>query len=215
MPILAGLAVLENGYDRTAHVEAVRAADFESREPELLAMARRWLPRLPFERVDVLVVDEIGKNISGTGMDTNVINRKPTNPMPTPVIKKIYVRDLTDESHGNASGIGLADLTSKQLVGRTDWKTTFINCATSGWLANAAQPYAMDSDRDALEVLLRTVGLVEPPDARVIRIRNTLELGEVWASEAYLKELPGRADLTALSAPEPIAFDAAGNLAPW
>jgi hypothetical protein len=213
-PILCGVAILENGYDRTAHIEAVEAAGFETREPALLDMARKLLPGLPFAKVDLLMVDEIGKNISGTGMDTNVINRKPSFTYPAPVIKKIYVRGLTHATSGNASGIGLADVTTRRLVDSADWPQTYINSRTSGWLRSASVPMTVDCDRTALDVILRTVGLVEPENARVVRIANTLELAEIEASEAYLPELAGRAELTRLTDPAEMAFDAEGNLPP-
>lgn len=211
-PILAGLGVIENARDKTAKVEAVRAADFETREAELLTLAKSWMPRLPLDHVDLLIVDEIGKNISGAGMDTNIINRKPTLALPVPVIKKIFLRDITPLSYGNASGIGLADITTDRMVSKVDWRVTLINSATSGWLKSASRPPTQPDDRSALDVVLRTIGMVEPPAAKVVRIRNTLHLYVCEVSEACLPELAGRRDIEVLSPPAEMRFDADGFL---
>jgi hypothetical protein len=212
-----GLAVVENGYDETAHVEAFAARDLEAGERRLLKQAREWMMRLPFRAIDVLVVDEMGKNISGSGMDTNVIGR-PSNPHePFPTDQKILwivVLDLTDQSYGNAVGIGNADFTTRRLVDKIDMKPTLINAITACAPGGAKVPATFDTDREAIETALGCAGLTPPERLRVVRIKNTLTLGEVQVSEAYLDEIRQRRDLTALGDPAPLAFDAAGQLVP-
>jgi hypothetical protein len=212
MPILCGVAILENGYDQTAKIEAVIAEDIEDREKDLLKLAKKWMPHLPFQKVDLLIVDEMGKNISGAGMDTNVIGRKPALGASAPVVTRIFVRDLTHETLGNAAGIGNADFTTRRLVEKTDWQATIINCTTGGSPRSAARPIVHECDRDAILMGLTTIGYTEPENARVVHIKNTLELGAVEASEVYLKELKGRKDLEQVSKPAEMTFDATGNL---
>jgi hypothetical protein len=210
-----GVGVVENGYDETAMIEAFNATDLEAGERRLLGHAREWMMRLPFDRLDVLIVEEMGKNISGSGMDTNVIGRpsNPHEPFPaTPKILWIVALDLTGDSYGNAVGIGNADFTTRRLVEKIDMKATLINAITACSPGGAKVPATYETDRDAIETALGCIGLTPPDGARVIRIRNTLKLGEVEVSEAFLPELGARADLTRLTDPAPLAFDAAGQL---
>ncbi len=212
-----GLAVLENGYDETAHLEAFGARELEAGERRLLEQARDWMMRLPFSPVDILIVEEMGKNISGSGMDTNVIGR-PSNPHePFPSDQKILwivVLDLTEHSYGNAVGIGNADFTTRRLVDKIDMKPTLINAITACAPNGAKIPATFDTDREAIGNALACIGLTTPEQARVIRIKNTLKLGEVHVSAAYFDEMRGRADLTPVGDPVPLAFDAAGQLIP-
>ena len=214
--ILAGLAILENAYDETAAIEGVAPADFEHREVELLQVARRWMPRLPFRRVDVLLIDEIGKNFSGVGMDSNVVGRKFDEHKAVqdeyPKVKRIALRGLSKRSHGNAIGIGMAEFCRSQLLRDTDFAATRLNVLTSGRVAAAMCPLDYETDRQMLELALSTVGLVEPPDARLLWIPNTLRLAEVECSAAYLEQARGRSDLEILTDLRPLPFDAAGNL---
>ncbi len=214
--ILAGLAVLENAYDQTALIEAVAPADFERREVELLRLARQWMPRLPFRRVDVLLIDEIGKNFSGVGIDSNVVGRKFDEHKAVadeyPKVKRIALRGLSPQSHGNAIGIGLAEFCRSQLLRDTNFAATRLNVLTSGRVAAAMCPLDYETDREVLELALGTVGLVEPQDARLLWIPNTMQLGEVECSAAYLEEARSRSDLTILTPPRPLPLDAAGNL---
>ncbi len=215
--IAFGLGVVENGYDETALVEAFGPADLEEGERRLLEQARKWMARLPFSPIDVLVVEEMGKNVSGAGMDSNVIGRatNPHEPFPAdPRILWIVVLDLTDLSHGNATGIGNADFTTRRLVDKIDMKATLINCITACAPGGARIPATFDTDREAIETALSCIGLTPPEQARVIRIKNTLVLGELEVSEAFLGELAGRPDLVRLGDPAPLAFDAAGRLLP-
>jgi hypothetical protein len=214
--VLGGLGIVENAYDETALLRGVRPQEMEVREKELLRLARRWLPRLPFDHADILLVDEIGKEISGCGMDTNVIGRKAlihqAAPHETPKIKRIIVRGLTDQTHGNATGIGYADFCLTRVVRAMDARSTWINCTTSGFPAVGKVPPHFDTDREALEVALGTIGLVEPARAKVLWIRNTLDVVEVECSEAFLETARRRADLQILAEPRPLSFDPEGNL---
>jgi hypothetical protein len=215
--IAFGLGVVENGYDETAKIQAFTPADLETGERALLKDARDWMMRLPFSPIDVLIVEEMGKNISGSGMDTNVIGR-PTNPFEQfpaePKILWIVVLDLTGESYGNATGIGNADFTTRRLVDKIDMKATLINCLTACAPGGAKIPATFDTDREAIEAALDAIGLTPPERARVIRIKNTLVLGEVEVSAAFLPEIEKREDLTVVGDARQFGFDAAGTLLP-
>jgi len=210
-----GLGIVENGYDETALVEAFSAQDLEAGERRLLKSAREWMARLPFSPIDV-VVEQMGKNISGSGMDTNVIGR-PTNPhepFPSdPKILWIVALDITEESYGNAIGIGNADFTTRRLVDRIDMKPTLINAITACSPGMAKVPATYETDREAIETALSCIGLTPPERARVVRIKNTLLLGEIEVSEAYAAEVDKRRDLTVLGE-SPLGFDASGRLRP-
>ncbi len=214
--IVAGIAIVENGYDQTAHIVGVQPEQFEAREKELLVLAKKLMPRLPFDRVDLLIIDEIGKNISGTGMDTNVVGRKyhPHHPASNefPKVKMIFVRGLTEATHGNASGIGLAEFCTRRALAQTNQQYTRVNCLTAGHVAAAMMPLDYPTDRDVLETALPIMGLTEPPDCKVLWIRNTLELGEVECSAAYLDEARSRSDLEILIDLRDMPLDADGNL---
>lgn len=214
--VVGGVGIVENAYDETALIEAVAPERFLEREKELLKLATQWLPRLPFPYCDLLIIDKIGKNISGTGMDTNVIGRKyndhAATDRDTVRCKRIFVRGLTEETHGNATGIGLAEFTNQRTADAIDRKITAINCITGLHPTAAMVPIAFDSDREAVSNALHTCGLVEPPHSKVIQIPDTLHLAEVLVSEAYLPQFSERKDLEQLSEPAELAFDAAGNM---
>ena len=215
--VAAGLAIVENAYDETALIEAVAPDRFFEREEALLKLAQQWMPRLPFPEVDLLVVDQIGKNISGSGMDTNVVGRKfndhGATGDDTVNCKRIFVRGLTPETHGNACGIGMAEVTNQRTVDQANLVATRINALTGGHPSAAAVPIAFDTDQEAMLAILETVGLVDPADSGIIQIANTLKLGEVLVSEKYTPEVQERSDLEVLSGPDAMAFDAHGNLA--
>ena len=178
--VVAGLGIVENAYDETGLIAAVAPHEFEVREKELLVKAKEWMPSLPFQEVDLLIVDEIGKNISGSGMDTNIIGRKYYNdqaaPDEFPKVKRIFVRDLTAETHGNACGIGMAEFCSERLVEKTNLQATYINSLTGGSPAAASIPMHFKTDQEVLDASLPTIGLTEAPAARIIRIKNVDKL---------------------------------------
>jgi hypothetical protein len=215
MPILFGIGIVENIYDETAYLRAILPSDFLLEEKRLLAEAKRLMARLPFEKIDALIIDEMGKNISGTGMDTNVIGRimfigerEPE----TPKITRIAVLDLTEESHGNAIGIGLADYTTKRLIKKIDHEAMAINAIAAMTPEKGRIPIALSTDKDAVEATLSTIGAIEPEKARLVHIKNTLEIGKLDISEALLEELKGRKDLTLIKGLGPLSFGKMGNL---
>jgi len=216
--IAFGLGIVENGYDETALIRALLPGDLEAGERELMRLAKTWMAKLPFDRIDLLVVDEMGKEISGTGMDTNVIGRHATffeRPFTTPRITFVVACDLTATTHGNANGIGLADFTTRRLADQIDWEATGVNALTACSPGGPKLPTVLDTTRDAIGVALECLGLDRPEDARVIRIKNTLHLAEVEVSEVLLPELSGRPDLTPVGEPQPWAFAADGALRPF
>ena len=190
--VIAGLAVIENSYGRTAMIEAVAPQEFEVREKALLTRAKQWLPRLPFKAADILVIDEIGKNISGSGLDVNVVGRKhllhKAAEQEYPKINMIAVRDLTPLTHGNATGIGLVEFCRSRLLEQMDVPITRVNVLTGGHHTEAMLPLDYETDRQMLDTMLSQIGLADPPDAKLLWIRNTLALAEVECSAAYLNE---------------------------
>lgn len=213
--ILFGLGIVENGYHQTAKLQALSPEEFEAGEKALLREAKGWAARLPFAEADVLVVQTMGKTISGTGMDSKVIGRAHyIRPAPPPMsrITRVVACDLSDDSYGNAHGVGLADFITARLARKIDAKAMAINSITSALPELARIPLAFDTDREAIRAALDTAGLADPARARLIRIRNTLDLAEVEVSEAYRPALQARPDLEPLGPPRPLPFDAAGNL---
>ena len=214
-PILCGLGIIENGYDETAKIVALHPEEIESEEQRLLTEAKRMMPRLPFNEIDLLIVDEIGKDISGVGIDPNVTgrNRDLLGVFPHPTsAKRIFVRDLTAHSNGNATGIGLADITTKRLVDKIDYRATYMNSITGISLEKAAVPMHFETDRRAIEVGLGSIGLTPPERSRIVRIKNTLHLDEVEVSELYEEEILARTDLEIMEGPNPMVFDPNGDL---
>jgi hypothetical protein len=190
--ILAGIGIVENAYDETAIIEAIPAAKIWTREPQLLTLAKQNMPRLPVEGLDVLIVDRLGKNISGTGMDTNIIGRTHIfgEPEPkAPRIKMILVTDLTDESHGNATGMGFADVVTRRLFRKIDFPVTYKNATTAGFPDRAKLPMVAETDREALDIALRAAVCRDVSRARVMRIADTLHLGDMLVSDAVLEEI--------------------------
>ena len=215
--VVAGVAIVENAYDETAGVEAVRPKAMESREKELLRLAKQWITQLPFRYVDLLLIDRIGKEISGVGFDVNVVGRKFVDHRAAadefPKVKRIALRGLTPDSHGNAVGVGLAEFCRSSLLRQMDVRATRLNAVTSGHVTAAMLPLDFETDREMIDVALRTVGLVEPQQARLLWIADTMKLDELECSEAYLDEARGRDDFQILTEPRELQFDEKGNLA--
>jgi uncharacterized protein (DUF362 family) len=217
MPILGGIAIIENGYEETAMVKGVPKATMVEDEQALLKLAAGLLPRLPVDDIDLLIVHEMGKNYSGTGLDTKVIGRMRLDRVPEPerpVIKKIAVLDLSEESHGNANGLNLADVVTRKLIAKVDYGTTAANCIATTFIQRTATPLTMDTEKEAIMTAFKSLGAVEWPKARVVRIKNTLHLDELWVSEGVLesvkKEAAGRFDV--LAGPDPLEFNEDGTL---
>ncbi len=222
-PLLGGLAILENQFHETAKLVAIPRAEMEGAEEALLEEARTLLPRLPFEEIDLLVVDWIGKNISGAGLDPNVTNRWVQGYIgglrregrPAPFIRRLFVRDLTPESHGNAIGIGLADATTTRLVRGLDLRATAVNSLTSLTPGGAKIPIAFDTDREAMAAMMVSLCLDDAVrQARIVRIESTLVLTEMEISEAAWAEVSGKPGLEALTGPRELGFGPDGNLPP-
>ena len=214
--IVAGLAIVENGYDETARITAVGPNEFEAREKELLVLAKQWMPRLPFKQADLLVVDQIGKNISGSGMDSNVVGRKflehRAGDDEWPKVRTIFLRGLTEETHGNATGIGMAEFALTRAVDAMDVAITRRNCITGGSPTGAMIPLHYQTDKEVLEATLPEMGLTAVPDTKVMWIHNTLEVSELECSVAYLNEARQSNEIEILSEPRPLPLDNAGNL---
>jgi len=216
-PILQGLAILENAYEKTSRIVSLDPGEFETHEPRLLVEARELMPSLPVNRLDLLIVDQIGKNISGTGMDPNIIGRiwLPGIKEPdTPSVNRIVVLNLTEETHGNANGIGLADITTRRLVDRVDYKATYANAITTTFLNRAYIPVVAESDREAVGLALDVLRTESPQNARVMRIKSTLDLETVQASDSLVGELEQRDGVETLGKAEEMSFDASGTLQP-
>ena len=216
--ILGGLAILENSDGGLAQVVALAAEGLVPGEARLFLRARRWAPRLPFDDIDLLIVDEMGKDIAGTGMDTNVIGRRFSlieKPLARPRIGRIFVRGLTKETQGNANGIGLADATTERLLREMDRGVTYINSLAARTPEHSRLPMAFSTDWEALETVLKTIRASDPLSARIVRIKNTLELKTILISESLLPEVRERRDLSLLSDPHEVPFDPDGNLPPW
>ena len=218
--VVMGLAVLENAHHGTAEIHALHPEEFYAEEKRLLEKAKGLLPRLPFNDIDVLVVEEIGKNISGVGMDTNVTGRfwMPGEHDPrAPEVKKLAVLDLTEETHGNAIGIGLADVTTRRAFEKIDYHQTYVNCLTQGSGETGKVPPFLANDRDAIATAIRISGPIVPAAARVVRIKNTQELETLYVSEALVDELEASPDLqkrlVVVDEPREMQFDVLGYLA--
>jgi len=215
-----GIALVENAYGRIALVKGVRPEEFEEADIALQKKSQMLSMKLPFDYMDLLIVDEMGKNISGSGMDTNVIGRKSwsgfmENRGEKPLIMRIFVRDLTPKSSGNAAGIGLADFTTERLIRKIDLKATYLNCITSTRPRGAMLPMAFRNDREAVDAALSTLGVTRTEDARVVRIKNTLRLGRLKVSKAMLDEVGENRGLKVIDGPERLCFDREGNLPPF
>lgn len=216
--VLCGVAIVENAYDETRTIEAVAPESFYERECELLKLSIEAMPKLPFDFVHLLVIDEIGKNISGSGMDTNIVGRKYNDHKATEhdnvAVRRIFIRGLTEATHGNACGLGMAEFTNTRTANEVDARITNINSLTGGHPSAAGIPCHWDSDREVIENALPTVGFIDPEKARVVQIADTLHLGEVLVSESCLAEVAERDDLELIDGPFDMPFDESGNLAP-
>ncbi len=212
--VLFGLAILEDGCKNVSRICAVRPENWFEVERTLLEDARRMMPRIPFELIDVLIVDEIGKDISGIGMDSNVTGRHRDivgDFLSPPHVKRIFARNLSPVSDGN--GIGLADITTKRLVDALDFDKTYQNALTAISPEKAAVPMHFETDRQCIQACLNTIGMVTPDAARIVRIKNTATLVEtLWASRALEGDITSNPDLQILRSWEPMAFDDTGNL---
>ena len=212
-PILFGIATVENAYDHVAKIVVAGAAELIETDRQLLIEAKAAMPRIEFSPIDVLVIDEIGKDVSGDGMDPNITGRYPT-PYPTggPEVSKMVVLDLTEKTGGNANGVGTADFTTKRLVNKTDFQALYANGITSTVVRPNAIPMTLDCDLDAIRAAVKTSNALDLSKIRLVRIKNTLQLGEIMISEAMLPDALSLANVAVCSEPFEMQFDDLGNL---
>ena len=215
--ILGGLAILEDANHATAHLEAVVAEEMERRDEELLVLVKSWMGRIPVQELEILIVDQIGKEISGAGMDTKIVNRSINcayNPWSNaPLIHRIFVRDLSRLTYGNGVGVGMADVVHGRVLEKIDWTPTHINSLTSSTPACIRTPIHFPSDRECLQKIAATVGKLDPREIRVGWIRDTMQLNLLALSENLLPEIQQNPDLQVLGPPRDLEFDRDGNLA--
>jgi len=216
-PVLFGLAIIENAYDHPARLEIVWREEMVRREKDLLVEAKTLMPKILLDDLHLLIVHEIGKEISGSGMDPNITGRSSSRHFHKPdalKAERIVVLNLTAPSKGNACGIGVADVTTKRFVDSMDLDYTYVNAITSGILATARIPLHMPTDREAVQLALKTCARVQHPESRIVWIRNTLSLGNIYASEPLLPEIQKHPQLEILGDPKPMPFDGKGDLIP-
>ena len=213
LEILFAVGLLENAFHETCRIAVLGKDEIEDREPELLAESKRLMGKLHFDTLDVLVVDEIGKDISGTGMDTNVVGRYHTGfGTGGPDITRIAVLDLTERSHGNATGLGISDFTTRRMFEKMEFDQTYPNSLTSTVPVSVKIPMVLDSDRLAIQAAIKTCNILHLEQARMVRIRNTLSLEEIEVSENLAAQLAGSSVHEVLGEPYDLAFDREGNL---
>ena len=215
--ILAGVGVVENAYHETRHVEVLKGEEIAREEPRLLELAKRNMPHLPVSVIDVLIIDRMGKDVSGVGIDPNITGRigvAGEHDPGAPRIGAMIACDLTDQTHGNAIGVGLADVITRRLFEKIDYQATYANVVTSSFLERGKIPVVAETDRDAFETALRSCGYLEDGRERIVRMSDTLHVDEVYASPAIVDELSGRRDIDVIGDRSDL-FDENGQLAPF
>jgi hypothetical protein len=211
--ILFAIGLLENAYHETCRIEVLLADEIEREEPALQEESKRLMPRLPFDSLDVLIIDEIGKDISGTGFDTNIVGRYHT-PYASggPNITRIAALDVTDISHGNASGLGILDFTTQRAFEKFVFEQTYPNSLTSTVPTTVKIPMVLKNDRQTIQAAIKTCNILKKEEVRLVRIKNTLSLGEIEVSDTLLNEVKGRSDLEIQGELYSFGFDKEGNL---
>ncbi|MEW9697882.1 lactate racemase domain-containing protein [Paenibacillus sp. SI8] len=213
LPIVFGIALVENAYDETCRVEVLPAAEIEAREEELLVEAKARLPKILFDEIDVLVINYIGKNISGDGMDPNVTGRYPTPyAHGGPDVAKMVVLDLTPETKGNANGVGTADFTTRRLVDKTNLEFTYANGLTSTVCAPTKIATTLENDFYAIKAAVKTCNILDYTTCKLVRIQDTLHLGEIEISVNLLDAARQHPDIEILTEPYELSFDTEGNI---
>lgn len=214
-PISLGLAIIENGYGQTAQITSVEPETFLETEKKLLEVARQKTPKLPFDELDIVIVDECGKEISGTGMDTKVLGRIMNiyeEELAHPKITRVILRDLTEKTHGNAIGVGLADFITRKAADKIDYRSTYINSTTAITPEKARLPIICENDREAVDFALATAGPVDADTVKIVWIQNTSKLGEMWISQGLINEAQKNNAIRILDDRCSMQFDGAGNL---
>lgn len=208
IPFRFGVALLEDAFDHTAKVECVLPSELIQKEQILLNEATGMMARLHFDQIDVLVIDQIGKEISGAGFDPNIAGRNSRGVagFDKPRVDKLVLLDLTDQTYGNATGVGMADVITRQLFAKIDFESTYANVITSAYLDGAAIPIVMGSNIEAVSLAVKTILRVKPADARIVRIRDTLSLDKIFVSEPLLPEVKSHPNMELLTPPAPMAW---------
>lgn len=210
IPVVGGLALVQNGREETAIVRGISADRMLEEEAELLELAREYMLSLPVDDLDVLIVREMGKDYSGTGMDTNVIGRLRLEGIQEPDLPRVRylgVLDLSESSHGNATGVGLADFTTRRLVEKLDPEATYLNCLTSGGPVRAAIPMTLEDERGLLKAVWKALKPKHDAEVRMMVIENTLHLERLWVSESLLGEVSNLGGAEIAREPEQLQFD--------
>ncbi|MHA1486820.1 MAG: lactate racemase domain-containing protein [Promethearchaeota archaeon] len=208
-PIICGIAIIQNINNETAQLHVLHPEEFITKEPELLRNYKELTEHLPFKDIDLLIVDEMGKNIFGTGMDTNITGRKEGSSMH---VQWLFVKDLTEESHGNAQGIGLADFTTKKLVDKIDYNKMYTNALTAFRTDSPKIPIFFQNDKEVMNTIFDLAGVEDPSTFRMIWIKNTLELRKIIVSEYFFDQIESRDNLSFIGDEEQIKFDIDGFL---
>lgn len=211
--IVFGVAILENAYHETCRIEVLKSEDIEAAEPELQEESKRLAPKIHFDSLDVLVIDEIGKDISGTGFDTNIVGRYHT-PYASggPKITRVSCLDITDKSDGNGNGLGLLDFTTKRVFDKFSFEHTYPNCLTATVPTTIKIPMVLKNDKQSIQAAIKTCNIPNKENVRLVRIKNTVHLNELEASENLLDEIKANKYLKILSEPYELPFDDSGNL---
>ncbi len=211
--ILFGIGLLENAYHETARIEVIPTADILDREPALQEESKQLCARLAFDQLDVLIMDEIGKDISGTGFDTNIVGRYHTPFISGgPQITRVAVLDITARSHGNGNGLGIVDMTTRRAYEKFSFEKTYPNALTSTVPLSVMIPMVLENDRHAIQAAIRTSNVFDQSQVRLMRIKNTNEMNEVEISTSLMKEAEGSPFIEIISEPYPLSFDTNGNL---
>ena len=212
-PLAFGVAIVQNAYDEISELEVVEKDKIMDRDAALLEIAKDKIAKFKFPQIDVLIIDEIGKNISGNGHDPNITGRSNSPGFEDVIdIKKLFIRGLSPETHHNGCGLAMADVTTRRCLRDTDFDATWINVITATMLNGGKIPMYMNNDRDALRLAIRTCTGIDFDNAKVVRIKNTLCMEEIEVSENYLGEILGRSDVEVLSEPHEMKFDRDGYL---
>ena len=209
VPIICGLGIIQNINNETAEIHILHPNEFEQKEAELLQRYKKLNEHVPFHEIDLLIVDEMGKNIFGTGMDTNITGRKPGSPMK---VQWLFVRDLTKETRGNAQGVGLADFTTKRLVDKINYSKTYTNALTAYRTDSPKIPIFLNNDKEVLKTIFNMYDIDDISNFKLVWIKNTLEMQKIIVSEAFFNQVSSRDNLKFLSDPEKIEFDKDGFL---
>lgn len=212
-PVLFGVATIENAFDKVAVVEVLTPEEITDKEPQLQLRAKELLPKLFFDQLEVLIIDEIGKNISGDGMDPNITGRYPTPyAHGGPDVNKMVVLDLTPQTEGNANGVGTADFTTQRLVDKMDLEVTYANGLTSTVVAPTKIATTLPNDKEAIQAAVKTSNVLDFNQAKIVRIKNTLVLSQIEVSEALFEYVKQHPQMELASEPYDLAFDEHGNL---